>query len=228
MDLISIEELIYQLKEKNISFGKGDPYNRLRYYTKMKWIPHMERKKDKKGVVTGHLPSNILDKIIQIEDLKNEGKNNREISEILKNEKNTGTSEKNMFYEILLILKKIKISYVVISFLLIAVLFELFKEPIDVNYVNGKGTKTNNAENEPVINNKILDSGIGIFPSNKSEFFIPTKHINENSKIIITFEDNLEYGNNYYISRKEKDKGFYLNINIPKAQDLRFNWMVIN
>lgn len=49
MDFISVEKLIKILKEKNISFGKGDPYNRLRYYTKIGWLPHMTRKKTKKG-----------------------------------------------------------------------------------------------------------------------------------------------------------------------------------
>ena len=36
MELISVDNLIKLLKEKNISLGKGDPYNRLRYYSKSK------------------------------------------------------------------------------------------------------------------------------------------------------------------------------------------------
>ena len=46
MELINIKDLIQELKNKNIDFGKGDPYNRLRYYTKIGWIDHMIRKKD--------------------------------------------------------------------------------------------------------------------------------------------------------------------------------------
>ena len=54
--LISTEKLIEESKTKGIDFGKGDPYNRLRYYTKIGWLPHMQRKKndEETSITTGH------------------------------------------------------------------------------------------------------------------------------------------------------------------------------
>jgi len=54
MELINTRDLINELKKRNLNLGKGDPYNRLRYYTKIGWIDHMIRKKDSNGVVVGH------------------------------------------------------------------------------------------------------------------------------------------------------------------------------
>ena len=42
--ILPVEEIIEKAKNLGVRFGQGEPYNRLRYYTKLNWIPHMERK----------------------------------------------------------------------------------------------------------------------------------------------------------------------------------------
>jgi len=83
-ELISTEKLVQEAKRKGVDFGKGDPYNRLRYYTKMGWLPHMVRKKeDDKDDVKGHYPSWTVKRILQIEKLKDQGYTNEEITKKL-------------------------------------------------------------------------------------------------------------------------------------------------
>ena len=72
-NLVSIENLIEAAKRKGLNFGKGDPYNRLRYYTKIGWLPHMVRKSDNEGSIKGHYPEWALNQLIIIEKLKAEG-----------------------------------------------------------------------------------------------------------------------------------------------------------
>lgn len=81
MQLISTEKLIEEAKQQGVDFGKGDPYNRLRYYTKMGWLPHMIRKKGEEGNdVKGHYPIEALDRLILIEKLKAKNLSNEEIT----------------------------------------------------------------------------------------------------------------------------------------------------
>ena len=71
--LIEVEKLIRMAKKEGVSFGKGDPYNRLRYYTKIGWLPHMERKRVKSGDVVGHYPKWVLSRLVMIDKLKKQG-----------------------------------------------------------------------------------------------------------------------------------------------------------
>ena len=77
---LSTEKLVTEAKKHGVDFGKGDPYNRLRYYTKMEWMPHMIRKKDNGDDVKGHYPTWALGRLILIEKLKSHGYNKEEIS----------------------------------------------------------------------------------------------------------------------------------------------------
>ncbi|HOM77767.1 MAG TPA: MerR family transcriptional regulator [bacterium] len=83
--LISAEELIKKAQELGINFGKGEPYNRLRYYTKMGWIPHMQRKgRD----VKGHYPWWVINRLRYIEELRKKGLSKEKITEeVIKIEK---------------------------------------------------------------------------------------------------------------------------------------------
>ncbi len=83
--LITTEELIEKAKESGVNFGHGEPYNRLRYYTKMGWIPHMIRKgKD----VKGHYPEWVINRLKTIEDLRKQKLSKEQITlEIQKTEK---------------------------------------------------------------------------------------------------------------------------------------------
>jgi len=78
--MLSTEELILKAREVGVDFGKGDPYNRLRYYTKIGWLPHMTRQKDADGNIKGHYPEWVLGQLVTIEKLKSEGSDNDEIA----------------------------------------------------------------------------------------------------------------------------------------------------
>ena len=78
--LIEVDKLIRMAKREGVAFGKGDPYNRLRYYTKIGWLPHMERKMSKSGEVVGHYPDWVLNRLVQIDKLKKQGANNEYIT----------------------------------------------------------------------------------------------------------------------------------------------------
>lgn len=75
---LNVEETIKLAKKEGIDFGTGEPYNRLRYYTKLGWLPHMERKGQN---VEGHYPNWVIDRLKFIEKLKEEGLDNDEITE---------------------------------------------------------------------------------------------------------------------------------------------------
>lgn len=223
MNYLSIEQIVTRLKEVNINLGKGDPYNRLRYYTKMGWIPHMLRKKDTKGVVTGHYPENIIQTLVKIETLKKEGKSNEEIGNLIK----MSIPQKNI-EKIGKMIQELKEKVNLPTFLLIVlVTFIILEMGYSSFQKNGFVGLTKNPSILKLESSNIRDSGIGIFPSNKLETFIPSKFLNENSVVIVTFEDELELGNNYFISKKESNKGFYLSLNVPKVTDLKFNWVIL-
>jgi hypothetical protein len=78
---ISFEKLIYEAKKQKVDFGKGDPYNRLRYYTKMGWLPHMIRKKGEEDDITGHYPKSALKRLTLIENMKSKNVSNEEIAQ---------------------------------------------------------------------------------------------------------------------------------------------------
>jgi len=223
MNYLSIEQLVSRLKELNINLGKGDPYNRLRYYTKMGWIPNMSRKKDLKGIVTGHYPESVLETLVKIENYKKEGKSNEDIGNLLKRNSNKNLQKFNLWLNS--IKSKVNLPTFLLIILVTFIILEMGYSSFQKNGVFISSTRTDLLS---LTNSNIKDSGIGIFPSNKIETFIPSKFLNENSVVIVAFEDELEFGNNYYISKKEPNKGFYLRINIPKVQDLKFNWIVID
>jgi hypothetical protein len=77
---VSFEKLIDEAKKQGVDFGKGDPYNRLRYYTKMGWLPHMIRKKGEENDITGHYPKSALKRLVLIENMKSKNVSNEEIA----------------------------------------------------------------------------------------------------------------------------------------------------
>lgn len=76
---ISTEKLIEEAKKNGVNFGKGNPYNRLRYYTKIGWLPHMIRTKGEENDVKGHFPTYTLKRLLYIEKLKDRGLSNEEV-----------------------------------------------------------------------------------------------------------------------------------------------------
>src|SRR4030067_2998616 len=69
--LIPVSEFVRRAKELGVRFGFGDPYNRLRYYTKIGLLPHMIRRKvDWNEATIGHYPESALQNLVEIERLK--------------------------------------------------------------------------------------------------------------------------------------------------------------
>ena len=81
---ISLKELIKFAKKEGVDLGKGDPYNRLRYYTKMGWLPHMTRKVNEKGDIEGHYPLWVTDTLKTIQELRVSGTPNEQIEQKIK------------------------------------------------------------------------------------------------------------------------------------------------
>ena len=71
-NLISVKKLVSKAKKQGISFGKGQPMNRLRYYIKTGLIPHMERRQldPKSSFTEGFMPIYTLDLLKKIQTLK--------------------------------------------------------------------------------------------------------------------------------------------------------------
>lgn len=85
--LISIEEVIERAREKGVDFGKGDPKNRLRYYTKIGLIPHAKRKSFNGAPPTGAYPENVIERLVEIDREIKEGKSVQQIKKEMEKRK---------------------------------------------------------------------------------------------------------------------------------------------
>lgn len=232
MELINVKDLIIELKKKGIQLGKGNPYNRLRYYTKIGWLDHMVRKKDQNGIVNGHYPLSVIEKIELIEKLKAEGKDNEEISEILKknfNRKNSNNTQEINIKAGLesikeIFLEKFNINIAILLLIVFGFLFELR----NYNSLHEKVIESSNINKENISKETELQKGTNTLPSGKREIFINSQNVNENSVIIVTFEGNIKPATNYFISQKILNSGFKLETDLNVQRDVKFNWVIIN
>jgi DNA-binding transcriptional MerR regulator len=139
--LISVNELIQKAQARKIDLGKGDPYNRLRYYTKMGWLPHMIRKNDQ-----GHYPEWVLERLEFIDTLKEQNLSNEEITKKIDEQNRLqnvehALSSKQIKFRVLL--------YVVGVLLAIYVMFQL--DLIEVRTPQGADKFLNRLEFSPRI-----------------------------------------------------------------------------
>ncbi len=220
-NLITAEKIIKEAKKMKIDLGKGSPYNRLRYFTKIGWLPHMERKKDAKGKVVGHYPSWVLDRLEKIETMKSEGLTNEQISEKLE-----AHDTKRNLGEIFSFLsspdKRLKtITYITFYAILLILATEIGL--IRVGNIT-KQQLIESAVSSNNIPNQILDTGVAIVPANEKIIFIKNSKITPQSKVNVTFEDNISPANKYWISKKVTNEGFYIELDSPVAQDAKLNW----
>jgi len=217
MDLISVEELIKVLKENNVNFGKGDPYNRLRYYTKIGLIPHMIRKKNSNNTNSGHYPKEVISKIIEIEKLKEIGISNEKILESF-NIKPTN----NLENYIKLIREKFTINYLILLLIIIGIFYELYKNSMSQ-------VSSIDLENSVSMDrNSISESGVNFMSAGQKKVFVPAKKIKEDSNIIITFRDNISPASNYFISEVKEGLGFIVETNREITKEIKFTWSIIN
>jgi DNA-binding transcriptional MerR regulator len=220
MEYISVENLIKILKERNINFGKGDPYNRLRYYTKIGWLPHMTRMKNETGTITGHYPSSVIEEIIRIEEYKNSGLSNEEITKQL--QKNL--DQKFNFELIKKVYSKININLIFLTIITIAFLIEITK----IGSLYEKINLQNNLKEVPINTEKrIIDYGINFIPKNQNEIFVASSSVVPTSIVMLTFLDDLGYNNNYFIREIIQGQGFYIQTRFPVSKDIKLNWAII-
>jgi hypothetical protein len=218
MELIEINKLINILKEKGIDLGKGNPYNRLRYYTKIGWLPHMTRKKNEKGEIAGHYPKEVIEQIIKIEGFKKSGINNEEITKELKKSKINKTSNA------LSLIKRININIIFVLIILIGIFLEFYKF---ISLEEKTIPVTEKLNIEVIAENEIKDSGIGYISKNSKIVFTPTSKVNSKSIILLNFFDNIGYNNSFYIKEVKENQGFFIELNYPVNQESKFNWVII-
>jgi DNA-binding transcriptional MerR regulator len=84
--LISIDELIERAKFFGVDFGKGNPRNRLRYYTKIGLLPHAVRKSFNGQNPVGAYPESVLKILIEIDKKLKQGKKIQQIKRELERE----------------------------------------------------------------------------------------------------------------------------------------------
>ena len=77
--IISIDELIKRAKALGVDFGKGDPKNKIRYYTKIGIFPHAQRKKINGKPSQGAYPESVLNILLDIDRQLKQGKTVQEI-----------------------------------------------------------------------------------------------------------------------------------------------------
>jgi len=212
-ELISIDKLIKQAKSKGVDFGSGDPYNRLRYYTKIGWLPHMIRKTDKKGNIKGHYPSSAIDKLLLIEDLKSQGFSNDEISKKLTN--------KGKIDDVISSLKSPVIKKHALSYLILAILLLIFANELGILNLGKSKTFVT-----PGINQyeQIYGNGTAFVPKNQNKIFVSFKGMRPNSKVYVTFTQNYSPASRYWVSKIEDQGGFLLELDAPVSNNSEFYW----
>ena len=212
-DFISIEKLIRQAKSKGINFGSGDPYNRLRYYTKIGWLPHMVRKTDKSGNIKGHYPIWSVDRLVLIENLKSEGFTNEEISQKLKT--------KNKLQDFTSILKSPEVRKQSVSYLLLIFIIAIFMNELGIINL-GKSKNTLVAKDSKTL--QIIQSGTSFVPKNQRKIFVSSNDIRSNSKVYVTFTKNYSPASRYWVSDLRDQEGFLLELDAPVSDNVEFNW----
>lgn len=217
--LVDIDKLIKDAKAQGVKLGKGDPYNRLRYYTKIGWLPHMTRKKTKGGDIKGHYPKWVLDRLVRIQELKEQGYSNDEISDKI----NTRNKLHDMYAKVNSDTFRNKlISYVSVSILIIILLVEM--EVIDIS----KSKDREVLQYTESLPTQIFDSGISFVPANKRTIFIKNESVEANSKVYVTFNQNFSPATRYWVSRIEPQEGFYVELDAPVFDNVEFSWWISN
>lgn len=85
--LVKIDEVIEQAKNRGVDFGKGDPRHRLRYYAKLDLIPPAQRKCFEGNQPTGAYPKHVVDLLVDIDKKLKQGKSIREVAQEEKEKK---------------------------------------------------------------------------------------------------------------------------------------------
>jgi DNA-binding transcriptional MerR regulator len=219
-DLISIEKFIEMAVKKGVNFGKGDPYNRLRYYTKIGLLPHMQRKVEN-GEVIGHYPSSALDTLLEVEKLKGLGLSNQDIAKKI-NDLSASAGHGTIKLARILTPSPKVIKIALFSLFCLMVFAGLGFLPI------GK-SKTDLIQKTLELDKKyITDSGSAYVPRDQSKVYIKSQSVKLNSRINVSFSQNYSPAVRYWVSQKVPFEGFYLELDAPTSSDAEFSWWISN
>ncbi len=213
---IEVTKIIENAQQKGVDFGKANPYNRLRYYTKIGLLPHMERRRNADGNIVGHYPEWTANRLVLIEKLKSEGFENEEISrkvQELNAKHSTLTALKNPNFR-----SKIA-TYGVVSLLVLILLAELRIIPIGIDK-NPLQTQTTEAQ----ILNTSADAGSYFISKEENTAFVTYENAEPLSKIVITFTQDYSPASKYWIKDIKPGEGFTVELDTKVFDDKWFNW----
>ncbi|OGC68661.1 hypothetical protein A2415_02320 [candidate division WWE3 bacterium RIFOXYC1_FULL_39_7] len=217
-NLISVENLIEQAKKRGIDFGKGDPYNRLRYYTKIGWMPHMFRKKDSVGNIRGHYPLWAVERLIAIEELKSKGSSNDEIYKSLQ--------IKNRFQDFKNAVMTTEGRNQLITYLSIILLVLILSNELGIVTLGKNKAELGTIDSS--LPKQIMDSGTAFVPKNQRKIYIETKLIKSNSKVYVTFNQEYLPAVRYWVSEIKDYDGFVVELDTPVFNNSEFSWWITN
>lgn len=222
-DYLTVEELINEAEKREFDFGKGDPYNRLRYYTKMGWIPHMIRKKEEDGSTKGHYPKSTIDRLLLIKKYKDEGMSNDDITGRLK-----ARDRARGFYDV--IGSEHTRNRIVIygSFAMIVII--LIAELGIIKVGQNKSTQfiIQGSQGDLQIQTQIISSGSAFIPRSEKTVFVMNSRTAGNSKIHVTFKEDYSPATIYWVSDQKQGKGFRVELDSPTLSSAEFDWWITN
>ncbi len=212
--LIKIGDLIQEAKRNKIDLGKGNPYNRLRYYTKIGWLPHMERKKE-----ASFYPSWALKRLLLIEQLRTKNLSNSQIQRKI----NFLNKFQNIQYVLTSPKAQLKLGfYIGVAFVLLVIAAE-----IGVVNIGKPKSSLVPALNVPAAI-RIRDEGNAFIPPNQNKFYVKSKLVQNTSNIYVTFNANYSPATRYWVSEKNPGEGFYIELDAPVSGISGFNWWISN
>ncbi len=212
---MEVTKLIEAAQAKGVNFGKSNPYNRLRYYTKIGLLPHMERRRNPSGNTVGHYPDWALDRLIYIEKLKDEGMENTEIGKRIE-EKHAKQNTVRAFTN-----PRIRNKVFIYSILLVlAGVFavELRIIPLGINKYKALSSKPISESSDAGY------AGSSFIQANTNTVFVAYENAEVLTKIIVTFTQDYSPATKYWIQKIEPGKGFVLELDTKVFNDTWFNW----
>lgn len=216
--LIDIDTFIKLARTRGVDFGKGNPYNRIRYYTKMGLLPHMVRKKEGEENIKGHYPESVLDRLDYIEKQKKIGMTNEEILSRLESE--------NKSKQFTTWLKSAKTRTQLIryaSFIMLGLVLL-----VELGVIKTGALKQDLVPNTIVTSNpeivEIIENGSAFVPLQRNSIFVRAKKIQTNSKVYVTFRGDYSPAVRYWVSDVVPNAGFYINLDAPTYNDVEFDW----
>lgn len=217
----TLEKIIELAKESGVNFGKTDPYNRLRYYTKIGWLPHMVRRTDSEsGEVVAHYPAWALQTLIKIEKLKKQGVQNDKIQQTLSTDARYRSLRLGLF-------KKDNIKNMSIYVTAVGVLIIII---LQLNLGTNNKNTSNGYENLPIQTspkNDVNEYGFSLVSKGNTEVVIQSKTQVTLSNLHITPTSPIVVDTNYWIEVGQDPNSFKLVFNKPVETDFTFNWSVI-